>query len=88
MNAVETDGELIASSLDQPERFEVIFDRHGASVYRFLRRRVGDQLAEELAAETFTLALRARRRFEPGQRVCASVAVWDCREPDPDERSV
>jgi RNA polymerase sigma-70 factor (ECF subfamily) len=64
MNGPETDGELIAASLDRPERFQAIFDRHGASVYRYLRRRVGDQLAEELTAEAFTQALRARQQFD------------------------
>jgi RNA polymerase sigma factor (sigma-70 family) len=64
MNGRWTDGELIASSLDQPERFDAIFERHAASIYRYLRRRVGDQLAEELTAETFTKALHARGRFD------------------------
>jgi RNA polymerase sigma factor (sigma-70 family) len=64
MNGMETDGELIASSLDRPERFEAIFDRHAVSIYRYLRRRVGAQLAEDFTAETFTRALHARRRFD------------------------
>lgn len=64
MNGMETDGELIASSLDRPERFEAIFDRHAVSIYRYLRRRVGAQLAEDLTAETFTRALHARRQFD------------------------
>ena len=64
MPAVETDAELIANSLARPERFEAIFDRHAAAIHRYLRRRVGDQLAEELAAETFARALRSRRQFD------------------------
>ena len=64
MTAAETDAAVIASSLERPERFEVIFDRHAAAVYRYLRRRVGDQLAEELTAETFNRALSARRKFD------------------------
>jgi RNA polymerase sigma-70 factor (ECF subfamily) len=73
MNGVETDGELIACSLDRPERFEEIFDRHAPSIYRYLRRRVGDQLAEELTAETFTRALHARRQFSVAR---ASALPW------------
>ena len=73
MSRMETDGEVIASSLDRPERFEVIFDRHAASIYRYLRRRVGDQLAEELTAETFTRALQARRQFDLAS---ASALPW------------
>jgi RNA polymerase sigma-70 factor (ECF subfamily) len=70
---METDGEVIASSLDRPERFEATFDRHAASVYRYLRRRVGAQLADDLTAETFTRALHARRRFDVAS---ASALPW------------
>lgn len=61
--AIETDAEVIRASVDQPERFESIFDRHAARVYRYLRRRVGAALAEELVGETFTRAFRARADF-------------------------
>ena len=64
MAATDTDGEVIVSSLERPERFEAIFERHAASVHRYLRRRVGETLAEELTAETFTHALRFRERFD------------------------
>jgi RNA polymerase sigma factor (sigma-70 family) len=73
MNGMETDGELIASSLDRPERFEAIFDRHAVTIYRYLRRRVGAQLAEDLTAETFTRALHGRRRFDSSS---ASALPW------------
>jgi len=58
-----TDAELIRRSWDRPEEFEAIFDRHVTSIMRFLRLRVGDDLAEELTAETFAQAFRARSRF-------------------------
>jgi|SRR3954454_7298974 RNA polymerase sigma factor (sigma-70 family) len=64
MAAAETDADVIAGSLDQGERFETIFDRHAASIHRYLRGRVGERLAEELTAETFTRAFRARRQFD------------------------
>jgi RNA polymerase sigma factor (sigma-70 family) len=59
-----SDRDVIASSRERPECFEAIFDRHGRTIYRYLRRRVGAALAEELAAETFARAFRARRRFD------------------------
>lgn len=65
--AVATDAELIAASLADAERFEGVFERHAASIHRYLRRRVGDRLAEELTAETFTRAFRARRQFDGRQ---------------------
>lgn len=43
------------------------------SVHRYLRRRVGERLAEELTAETFTRAFRARQQFDISQ---ASALPW------------
>jgi RNA polymerase sigma-70 factor (ECF subfamily) len=58
------DDDLIVSSFERPECFEAVFDRHATTIYRYLRRRVGEALAEELTAETFTQAFRSRRRFD------------------------
>src|SRR5213082_17865 len=62
----ETDATAISRSFTDPASFEVVFDRHYTPVYRYLRRRVGDELAQELAAETFLQAFRARGRFAAG----------------------
>ncbi len=59
-----SDRDVIASSLERPECFEAVFERHATAIYRYLRRRVGAALAEELTAETFARAFRARRRFD------------------------
>src|SRR5207247_9507566 len=58
------DGDVIVSSFERPEFFEAVFDRHAKTIYRYLRRRVGEALAEELTAETFARAFRGRRRFD------------------------
>lgn len=55
-----TDHTIIAESMAAPERFEVIFDRHFGAVHRYLRRRIGGQLADDLAAETFAVAFARR----------------------------
>lgn len=60
-----SDREVILTSRERPEQFEAVFDRHGATIYRYLRRRVGTALAEDLAAETFARAFRARHTFDP-----------------------
>jgi RNA polymerase sigma factor (sigma-70 family) len=73
MSAAETDAEVITSSLDRPERFEAIFDRHAPAVYRYLRLRLGHHLAEELTAETFARALRSREQFDVSH---ASALPW------------
>jgi RNA polymerase sigma-70 factor (ECF subfamily) len=60
----KTDAALITSSLARPERFEAVFDRHFASIHRYLERRLGRDLADELAAETFTQAFASRERYD------------------------
>jgi RNA polymerase sigma factor (sigma-70 family) len=57
------DTELIAASLAEPARFAELFDRHFPAIHRFLRRRVGPELADDLAAETFTQAFARRRHY-------------------------
>jgi DNA-directed RNA polymerase specialized sigma24 family protein len=47
----------------EPARFAELFDRHYPAVLRYLRRRIGPDLADDLAAETFTLAFRRRRQY-------------------------
>jgi hypothetical protein len=42
-----TDARAIARSLKEPERFEVVFDRHFATTHRYLRRRVEAELAPQ-----------------------------------------
>lgn len=61
------DSELIAASLAEPARFAELFDRHFPAIHRYLRRRVGPQLADDLAAETFTLAFAGRRNYRAEQ---------------------
>jgi RNA polymerase sigma-70 factor (ECF subfamily) len=69
----ESDGSVLRRSIDQPDCFALLFDRHFAEVHRFVRRRLGDELAGELAGETFLRAFGSRRRFMGGE---ASVLAW------------
>ena len=59
-----TDAEVIASSRADPERFGAIFDRHAVAVHGFLARRGGQELADDLLGEVFTVAFDARRRYD------------------------
>src|SRR2546423_10913379 len=46
--------------------FERLYAEHAAPLYAFLAYRTGDRTqAEDLLADTFERALRARRRFDP-----------------------
>jgi RNA polymerase sigma factor (sigma-70 family) len=71
--SLEPDASVLRRSLDQPDCFALLFDRHFTEVHRYLRRRLGDDLAAELAAETFLQAFRSRRTFIGGE---ASVLAW------------
>ena len=45
--------------------FDAVFREHFAAVYRFIARRVGRALAEDLAAEVFATAYRRRGVYRP-----------------------
>ncbi len=59
-----TDSELVARSVQDPEVFGAIFDRHAETVLRFLVRRVGSEVAEGLVGETFRIAFERRAHFD------------------------
>jgi RNA polymerase sigma-70 factor (ECF subfamily) len=58
------DADLVAASLQYPERFGVLFDRHAVAVHRFVayRARAGD--VDDVVAETFVTAFRTRARYD------------------------
>jgi RNA polymerase sigma factor (sigma-70 family) len=72
MESALSDVHWLARSLQEPTAFELIFDRHFDAIYGYLHRRVGRDLAEELAAETFTLAFERRSSC----RASDSVLPW------------
>ena len=63
-SALPTDAELIARSVQEPEEFTALFDRHATAVHRYLGRRVGE-LADDLLSETFLVAFRRRAAYRP-----------------------
>ena len=58
-----TDTTAIARSITRPDAFSVIFDRHFRGVHRYLSRRFGSGLADDLASATFTVAFERRHSF-------------------------
>lgn len=62
-----TDSETISTSFHQPEIFAAIFHRHWDEIYRYITRRLGAAAAEDVAAETFVVAFRNRRRYDLGR---------------------
>ena len=64
MHEDHDDVELIVRSLDVPEMFGVLFERHAEPMLAFFARRTLDaEAAAELVAETFAEAFSSRRRF-------------------------
>jgi RNA polymerase sigma factor (sigma-70 family) len=62
--------------LDGPrpaEIFAVLFDRHARPLHRYLARRVGGDIANDLVSETFLVALNHRHRYDPA---LATARAW------------
>jgi RNA polymerase sigma-70 factor (ECF subfamily) len=59
-----TDAEVVMGSLADPPRFAVLYDRHAGLVFRFLVRRVGRDVADELLGDTFRIAFERRATYQ------------------------
>jgi len=59
-----SDADVIGRSLDMPEAFGLIYDRHAGALLRFLGRRASAKVAEGLLGELFRIAFEGRRRFD------------------------
>jgi RNA polymerase sigma-70 factor (ECF subfamily) len=56
--------DAVSDAADLPDRFHAVVDRHFDAVAAFIARRVGPDIAEDLAQETFVTAFRRRHRFD------------------------
>jgi RNA polymerase sigma-70 factor, ECF subfamily len=59
-----SDADVIGRSLADAEAFGAIWDRHAATLLRFLGRRVGAEVAEGLLGEAFRIAYERRKAFD------------------------
>jgi RNA polymerase sigma factor (sigma-70 family) len=59
-----SDATAIGASLHAPAAFSTVFERHHAAVHGYLARRLGVDLADELAAEAFAVAFAKRGRYD------------------------
>lgn len=60
----ETDADLIEQAKRAPERFTAVFDRHYRHIYAYAARRLGPDLAEDVASETFLIAFDRRNGYD------------------------
>jgi RNA polymerase sigma factor (sigma-70 family) len=59
-----SDADIVRASIRDPGRFGEIFDRYGDDILRYAGARLGSDLAEDVTAETFLAAFRARSRYD------------------------
>ena len=68
-----SDAEVVAASIDDPPAFGALFDRHAGLLFRFLVRRVGPDVGDDLLGETFRIAFERRASFDVER---ASARPW------------
>lgn len=59
-----TDADILRASIRDPGLFGDIFDRYADDILRYACSRLGSDLAEDVTAETFLAAFRARGRYD------------------------
>jgi RNA polymerase sigma factor (sigma-70 family) len=57
------DAAILRESLERPERFADLFDAYHGEIHRYVASRLSAAHADDLAAETFLVAFRARSGF-------------------------
>lgn len=67
------DADCIEASLESPDRFSELYDRHAPMVFRYVRSRLGPD-SDDAVGDTFAEAFRQRERFDP--RRGASAGPW------------
>jgi RNA polymerase sigma factor (sigma-70 family) len=64
---VVDDSHIVDRSRTDPEAFAELFQRHSREIGRYVTRRVGPGLAEDIVAETFLVAFRRRDSYDRGR---------------------
>src|SRR5215469_6631028 len=60
----DTDAVVIQLSRHAPEHFTALFRRHAPYIQRYVVRRLGQDAADDIVAETFLLAFRQRDSYD------------------------
>ncbi|MDG6105024.1 RNA polymerase sigma factor [Dactylosporangium aurantiacum] len=69
----DADADLVEQAKRTPERFTAVFDRHYRQIYAYAARRLGPDLAEDVASETFLIAFDRRGSYDSAR---AEVRPW------------
>ncbi|GIH17746.1 RNA polymerase sigma factor [Rugosimonospora africana] len=60
----DSDAVAIARSVREPDYFAAVFDRHYCQIHGYVTRRLGQNLADDVTAETFLVAFTRRGRYD------------------------
>lgn len=60
----DPDSVVIERSLTEPTAFGALFSRHAAPLHRYIARRAGQDIADDVTSETFLVAFQRRKRFD------------------------
>ena len=71
--AEDTDAEIIRRMHGDPEEFATVFDRYYLAIHGYAARRLGRDLADDVAAEVFLAAFDQWQRYDTSQ---ASARPW------------
>ncbi|MES9593214.1 sigma-70 family RNA polymerase sigma factor [Streptomyces sp. NPDC094045] len=66
--STDDDAEVVAQSLEEPEIFAGLYDRHAPDIHRYAARRLGEGAADDITAATFLIAFRSRHRYDGSHR--------------------
>ncbi|MFF5249181.1 RNA polymerase sigma factor [Streptosporangium sp. NPDC000095] len=58
------DATVISQSLHDPEHFAILFERHAPVVKRYALLRLGEDVADDIVAETFIAAFQRRATYD------------------------
>ena len=64
MSVLLSDSDVIAASLDDPDRFGEMFDRYSRRVFGYVVRRVPREDAADLVGDVFVRAFRFRHKYD------------------------
>src|SRR5690349_3414623 len=57
----------LVAGTELTEQFAAIFDRHHHDIFAYVAKRLGPDLAEDVASETFLIAFDRRHSFDPAR---------------------
>jgi RNA polymerase sigma factor (sigma-70 family) len=63
MDDERTDAAILAAAEASPAVFAVLFDRHFETIYRYVERRAGRDVADEVSGDVFRIAYERRSRL-------------------------